>query len=134
MGYYAAYTFLYSKWHSESINISDLENYYLTLSKEYGYKFGVLEGEMNSLGYQLLFGVKAEESIIVFKKNAESFPGDPNLTYMTAWEMPIRLSENLTSQKLIIQKGCELGKKQNNVNFSSYCNYLFEFSKMLDKK
>ena len=133
LGYYAAYKFLYAKWHSDSVNnLSDLENHYVALSKQYGYKINVPEGEMNGLGYQLLFGGKVAESIIVFKKNIENFPDDPNV-YDSMGDA-YKIAGKLDLAKINYAKGCQLGKKQNNVNASSYCNNLNEINKMLDKK
>jgi predicted alpha/beta superfamily hydrolase len=133
LGYYAACKFLFSKWHSDSVsNLRNLEDHYITLSKEYGYKIDIPESEMNSLGYKLLFGGKAEESIIVFKKNVQNFPNDPNV-YDSMGDA-YRVLGKLDLAKINYAKGCELGKKQNNVNSASFCNNLNEINKMLDKK
>lgn len=133
LGYYAACKFLYAKWHIDSINnLNDLEDHYAALSQEYGYKIEVPEGEMNSLGYQLLFGGKAEEAIPVFKKNIENFPSDPNV-YDSMGDA-YKVAGKLNLAKINYTKGCELGKKQNSVNASSYCNNLNELIKLMNKK
>lgn len=133
LGYYSACKFLYSKWHIDSINnLTDLENHYASLSQEYGYKIEVPEGEMNSLGYQLLFGGKAEDAIPVFKKNIEHFPSDPNV-YDSMGDA-YKIAGKFDLAKTNYTKGCELGKKQNSVNASSYCNNLNELIKLMNKK
>ena len=133
LGYYAALKFLYAKWHVDALNnFSDLENHYASLSKEYGYRIDVPEGEINSLGYGLLFSGKTEESIVVFKMNIKRFPDDPNV-YDSMGDA-YKIAGKLDLAKVNYEKGCELGKKQNSVNAASYCNNLNEVIKMLNKK
>lgn len=133
LGYYAACKFLYTKWHLDSLNsLANLENHYASLSKEYGYKIEVPEGEMNSLGYGLLFGGKAEDAILVFQKNIERFPSDPNV-YDSMGDA-YKMAGKLELAKINYEKGCELGKKQNSADASSYCNNLSEVIELMNKK
>jgi len=133
LGYYAALKFLYARWHGDGFNsLSELENHYALLSKEYGYRIDVPEGEVNSLGYGLLFSGKTEESIVVFKNNIERFPDDPNV-YDSMGDA-YKIAGKLDLAKVNYEKGCELGKKQNNANAASYCNNLNEVIKLLNKK
>ncbi|MBV9962780.1 MAG: alpha/beta hydrolase [Parafilimonas sp.] len=133
LGYYAACKFLYAKWHLDSVNnLTDLEHHYISLSNQYGYKINIPENEINGLGYQLLFSGKADDAIFVFKKNVDNFPADPNV-YDSMGDA-YKIAGKLDLAKMNYEKGCELGKKQNSTNASSYCNNLNEVRKLINNK
>jgi predicted alpha/beta superfamily hydrolase len=55
------------------------DEHYQKLTEKFGYKIMTPEVLINQIGYQLLFGGKADEAIAVFKTNVERYPASANV-------------------------------------------------------
>jgi predicted alpha/beta superfamily hydrolase len=60
-------------------DLKSADEHYKWLSQKFGYTIETPENVINQLGYQLLFGGKSEEAIVVFKSNVERYPGSANV-------------------------------------------------------
>lgn len=94
------------------------DEHYQKLSMRFGYKVPVPEPLINQIGYQLLFGGKTEDSIVVFKANIERYPESANVydSLAEAYERNGRM--DLAGP--LYQKATELGKINNDPNLAIY--------------
>ena len=132
-GFYFGLKALYKNWQLAQVaNLADLEKHYSMLSSQYGYPIDVPEEQLNSLGYQLLFGGKAPESIQVFKRNVEKFPRSSN-AYDSLGDA-YKIMGELQSAKSSYEKAYSLGKASNSVNIASYLNNIEQVNKLISQQ
>ncbi|MVM36270.1 hypothetical protein GO755_40050 [Spirosoma sp. HMF4905] len=133
LGLYWALKALYKNWQLAQVdNLAKLEQHYRLLSAQYGYPIEVPEEQLNSLGYQLLFGGKAFESIAVFKRNVARFPTSSN-AYDSLGDA-YKLAGELLLAKSSYEKAYSLGKEANSLNLASYLNNVEQVKKLINQQ
>lgn len=98
------------------------DDHYQWLSEKFGYKIATPENVINLLGYQYLFGGKAEEAIATFKVNVERYPNSANVydSLAEAYERGGKM--DLAAP--LYAKAEQLGQKNNDPNLAIYkANY-----------
>lgn len=96
--------------------------HYQWLSQKFGYTISTPENLINLLGYQYLFGGKADEAIATFKINVERYPGSANVydSLAEAYERGGKM--DLAAP--LYQKAQLIGQQNNDPNVAIYkANY-----------
>lgn len=78
--YYAGFRKFFAGWQMPANgSISDLENHFKNISKQFGYEILIPEETLNLVGYDLLNAKRFDEAISAFRKNVNNYPNSANV-------------------------------------------------------
>ena len=127
--HYAALRSIFAHWEMPRDNtgfpvggMTGIEQHYRELSARYGFSVPIPENLINGFGYRLLGEKKFDESIAVFQRNVQLYPGSANVYDSLADGFEGAGKLDLALQNC--QKSVEVGTKTNDRNLNAFKDHL----------
>ncbi len=99
-------------------DLKGVQEHYKQLAGKFGYSVPIPENLINQVGYQLLFGGRADDAIAAFKSNVERYPNSANVydSLAEAYERGGRLELAMP----LYEKAKNLGQQNSDPNLAVY--------------